>query len=93
MKGDDMKAASKEIDGKEIEDFVRSTCLGISKGLTEGLVVQSVELEIAIVNQWKTGCGIKLYVVGASAKYKKEEISKIKIQIGPRGLAALGRQR
>jgi hypothetical protein len=72
-------------DNKEIEEFVRSACLGIQKGLTEGLKIQSVELEIAVVNQWQGQAGLKLYIVGASGKYKKEEMSKIKIQITQQG--------
>ncbi len=73
-------------DNEELEAFVRSACISIQKGLAEGLQLRdTIDFEVAVVNQWKAGIGIKMFIVGASTKYKQEEITKIKFKISPKG--------
>jgi len=71
------------IESEELKDFVSSTIDSIEKGL-EGKKYRlsgSIEFEVAVVNVKKKEGGVKLYVVGASGKYGKEELTKIKFKI------------
>ena len=44
------------IEGQELDEFVRSACLSIQKGVTEGLEIKlPIEFEIAVVNQESAG--------------------------------------
>jgi hypothetical protein len=71
-------------ESKELEDFVRSVCTGIQKGVTEGLEVKfPIEFEVAVViKKEKDGGSFNVLVVNDSGKYAKEEISRIKFKIG-----------
>ena len=70
-------------ESKELEDFVRSVCTGIQKGVTEGLEVKfPIEFEVAVVIQKENDGRFKVLVANDSGKYAKEEISRIKFEIG-----------
>jgi hypothetical protein len=70
-------------ESKELEDFVRSACIGIQKGITEGLELKfPIEFEVAVVIQKGVGEVLKLLVVNASGNYAKQKISRIKFKIG-----------
>jgi hypothetical protein len=70
-------------ENKELEEFVRSACISLQKGVTEGLeIIFPIEFEIAVVSQKNAGAGLKLIVAYASGKYAKEEMNKIKFKIG-----------
>ena len=70
-------------ESKELEDFVRSACIGIQKGITEGLEIKfPIEFEVAVVIQKGVGGVLKLLVVNASGNYAKQKISRIKFKIG-----------
>jgi len=73
------------VESKELEDFVRSACLSIQKGITEGLEVKfPIEFEMSIVTKKDNDGKFKLLVVNDSEDYAKEEISRIKFFIGER---------
>ncbi len=73
------------VESKELEDFVRSACLSIQKGVTEGLEVKfPIEFEMSIVTRKDNDGKFKLLVVNDSEDYAKEEISRIKFFIGER---------
>lgn len=70
-------------DNKELEDFVRCACVGIQKGVTEGLELKfPVEFEVAVVLQKGADKELKLLLVDASGNYDKQKISRIKFKIG-----------
>ena len=70
-------------ESKELEDFVRSACVGIQKGITEGLEINfPIEFEVAVVIQKEVDGVLKLLVVNASGNYAKQEVSRIKFKIG-----------
>jgi len=67
----------------ELEDFVRSVCVSIQKGVTEGLELKfPVEFEVAVVIQKGTNKELKVLLVDASGNYAKQKISRIKFKIG-----------
>lgn len=71
------------IESKELKDFVSSTIDSVEKGL-EGKKYRlsgSIEFEVAVVNVKKGEGGVKLFVVDASGKFGKENITKIKFKI------------
>ncbi len=70
-------------ESKELEDFVHSVCIGIQKGVTEGLEVKfPIEFEVAVVIKKENDGRFKLLVLNDSEKYAKQEISRIKFKIG-----------
>jgi hypothetical protein len=70
-------------ESKELEDFVRSICDSLQKGLTEGLEIKfPIEFEIAVVLKKANDEMISLLVVDDSGNYHKQEISRIKFKIG-----------
>jgi len=70
-------------ESKELEDFVRSACVGIQKGATEGLqIIFPIEFEVAVVIKKENNELFKLLVVNDSDNYAKREISRIKFKIG-----------
>jgi hypothetical protein len=70
-------------ESKELEDFVRSACVGIQKGVAEGLEIKyPIEFEVAVVIKKETDGMFKLFVVNDSENYAKQEISRIKFKIG-----------
>jgi len=70
-------------ESKELEDFVRSACVGIQKAITEGLEINfPIEFEVAVVIQKEVDGVLKLLVVNASRNYAKQEVSRIKFKIG-----------
>lgn len=64
--------------------MVSSTIANIEAGLKgkKYRLSDNIEFEVAVVNLKKAEGGVKLYVVGASGKYGKEELTKIKFKIG-----------
>jgi hypothetical protein len=78
----------KLIDSEELKEFVSSTISSIEKGLTghggKYYLRGSIKFEIAIVNVKKDGAGLKLYVVDASRKINKENVSKITFEVAKR---------
>ncbi len=70
-------------ESKELEDFVRSACVCIQKGATEGLqIIFPIEFEVAVVIKKENNELFKLLVVNDSDNYAKREISRIKFKIG-----------
>ncbi|MBN1357628.1 hypothetical protein JW988_02560 [Candidatus Bathyarchaeota archaeon] len=70
-------------ESKELEDFVRSACISIQKGVTEGLnVVFPIEFEVAVVVRKENDGTFKLMVVNDSENYSEQEVSRIKFEIG-----------
>jgi hypothetical protein len=68
--------------GKELEEYVRSVCTNIQKGITDGLMLDgAIEFELAVVNTKEAGGGLKLFVLDTKGNYSKKEISKIKFKI------------
>lgn len=70
-------------ESKELEDFVRSACDSIQKGVTEGLEIKfPIEFEVAVVIQKENDGMFRLLVASDLSKYAKQEISRIKFKIG-----------
>ena len=79
-------------ESKELEDFVRSACIGIQKGITEGLEIKfPIEFEVSVVIQKGADKELKVLVVDASGDYAKQKISRIKFKIGKPLEASSGR--
>lgn len=72
-----------KIDSEELKNFVSSTIDSIEEGLKgkNYRLSGSIEFEVAVVNVKKGEGGLKLFVVDASGKYGKENISKIRFKI------------
>ena len=72
-----------KIDSEELKNFVSSTINSIEEGLKGKKYRLSgcIEFEVAVVNVKKGEGGLKLFVVDASGKYGKENVSKIKFKI------------
>ena len=71
------------VESKELEDFVRSACNNIQKGVTESLEIKfPIEFEVAVVIQKENDGMFRLLVVSDPRKYAKHEISRIKFRIG-----------
>ena len=80
-------------ESKELEDFVRSACVAIQKGVTEGLEINfPIEFEVAVVTKKGKDGTFKLLVVNDSGNYSKQEVSRIQFKIGKQQ-AASGRIR
>ena len=70
-------------ESKELEDFVRSACVSIQKGVTKGLEIKfPIEFEVAVVIQKENDEMFRLLVVSDPGKYVKREINRIKFKIG-----------
>jgi len=70
-------------ESKELEDFVRSACVAIQKGVTEGLEIKyPIEFEVAVIIKKEINGMFKLFVVNDSENYAKQEVSRIKFKIG-----------
>jgi hypothetical protein len=73
------------VESKELEDFVRSACLSIQKGVTEGLEAKfPIEFEVSVVAKKENDGKLRLLVVNDSEDYTIQEISRIKFSIGER---------
>lgn len=71
-----------DIESKELEDFIRSACVGIQKGMPDKFMLRdAVEFEVSVVTEKVAGGRVRILIVGASGQYKKEEICKIKFKI------------
>jgi hypothetical protein len=71
------------VESRELEDFVRSACISIQKGVTEGLEINfPIEFEVAVVIKKETDGVFKLLVVNDSGNYASKEVSRIKFKIG-----------
>lgn len=67
--------------GKELQEFVQSTCISIQKGLTEGFVLDGpIKFDLAVVKIKEGGGHFRLHVLDAKGGYSKEEISRIKFK-------------
>jgi hypothetical protein len=70
-------------ESKELEDFVRSACSSIQKGVTEGLEIKfPIEFEVAVIIKKETDGMFKLFIVNDSGNYVKQKVSWIKFKIG-----------
>ena len=79
-------------ESKELEDFVRSACIGIQKGITEGLEIKfPIEFEVSVVVQKGVDGVLKLLVVNDSGNYSKQKIRRIRFKIGKPLEASSGR--
>jgi len=76
-----------KIDSEELKNFVSSTVESIEEGLKGKKYNLSgcIEFEVAVVNIKKAEGGFKLFVVDASGKYGKEDVSKIRFKIEQTG--------
>lgn len=72
-----------KIEGEELRSYVNSTIESIEEGLKGKKYRLSgcVEFEIAVVTVKKGEGGLRLFVVDASGKYEKENVSKIRFKI------------
>jgi hypothetical protein len=72
-----------KIDSEELRNFVSSTIKSIEEGLKGEKYRLSgcIEFELAVVNVKKGEGGLRLFVVDASGKYGKEDVSKIRFKI------------
>jgi hypothetical protein len=70
-------------ESKELEDFVRSACVAIQRGVTEDLQIKyPIEFEVAVAIKKGADGIFKLVVMNESKSQYKEEISRIKFKIG-----------
>jgi len=70
-------------ESRELEDFVRSACVAIQRGITEGLEIKyPIEFEVAVVIKKGADGIFKLVVVNESKGQYKEVISRINFKIG-----------
>ena len=70
-------------ESNELEDFVRSACVAIQRGVTGGLEVKyPIEFEVAVVIKKGADGIFKLVVVNESKSQYKEETSRIYFKIG-----------
>jgi|WetSurMetagenome_2_1015567.scaffolds.fasta_scaffold108250_2 hypothetical protein len=82
------------VDSEELSNFVSSTISSIEQGLKgkdkKYHLNGSIKFEIAVVNVKKGEGGLKLFVVDASGKVSKENVSKITFEISAtRGVAVI----
>jgi hypothetical protein len=72
-----------KIEGEELRSYVNSTIESIEEGLKGKKYRLSgcIEFEIAVVNVKKGEGGLRLFVVDASGKYEKENVSKIRFKV------------
>ena len=72
-----------KLDSEELKNFVSSTIESIEAGLKDKKYRLSgcIEFELAVVNVKKGEGGLRLFVVDASGKYGKEDVSKIRFKI------------
>jgi len=70
-------------ENKELENFVRSACVAILRGVTEGLEIKyPIEFEVAVVIRKGADGIFKLVVVNELKNHDKQEISRINFKIG-----------
>lgn len=73
------------VESKELEDFVRSACLSIQKGVSEGLEVKfPIEFEVSVIAKKENDGKPRLLVVKDLENYARHEISRIRFNIGER---------
>ncbi|OGY88712.1 MAG: hypothetical protein A3B30_01860 [Candidatus Komeilibacteria bacterium RIFCSPLOWO2_01_FULL_52_15] len=73
-----------KIDSKELKDFIKSALDAIRDGVKDSEdfhIDGPVTFSLAIINKSERGGGLKIYVTNASAKYKKEQISKLEFRV------------
>ena len=69
-------------ESKELEDFVRSACISIEKGVAEGLEIKfPIEFEIAVLIKREKDGMFKLLIVNDSRNYAEQKVSRIKFSI------------
>ncbi len=68
---------------KGLDEVIKSTIDSIKKGTdSSGYSMPAfIEFELAIASTGEGEGGLKIYVVNAGGKLKKEELSKIKFQL------------
>ena len=70
-------------ESKELEDFVRSACISLQKGVSEGLEIKfPIEFEVAVVIKREEDGMFKLLIVNDSENYAQQKVSRIKFKIG-----------
>jgi hypothetical protein len=72
----------KNVDTKQLEDFVRATIEGIERGVKKGYeIAGDIEFEVAVVKIKEVGGGLKLHVIDASGKYDEKGVSRVKFKV------------
>ena len=70
-------------ESKELEDFVRSACISLQKGVSEGLEIKfPIEFEVAVLVEREKDGIFKLFIVNDSDNYAEQKVSRIKFKIG-----------
>jgi hypothetical protein len=70
-------------ESRELEDFVRSACISIEKGVSEGLELKfPIEFEVAVLVKRKKDGMLKLLIANDSGNYAEQKVSRIKFKIG-----------
>jgi len=70
-------------ESKELEDFVRSACVSIQKGVSEGLEIKfPIEFEVAVVIKKEKDGMFKLLIINDSGNCAEQKVSRIKFKIG-----------
>ena len=75
-----------KIESNELEEYIRSTLAAIKKGVhADGTfrIHGLINFDLAVTNVKEAKGGLKVYVVGASAKHKSENVSRIHFQVKP----------
>jgi hypothetical protein len=70
-------------ESRELEDFVRSACISIEKGVSEGLELKfPIEFEVAVLVKREKDGMFKLLIANDSGNYAEQKVSRIKFKIG-----------
>ena len=75
-----------KIESNELEDYIKSTLAAIKQGVhADGSfrIHGLINFDLAVTNVKETKGGFKIYVVGAGAKYKSENVSRIRFEVKP----------
>lgn len=72
-------------DSTELTEFIKDTLQSIKDGIggVSGLALNPpVVFDLAVVKTKEAGGRLRIFVVEAGGKYKKEEISRVRFEVG-----------
>ena len=79
-----------EVEGKEIEDYLRAFVESVHKGVNsvvvdgrKQVVMGPIEFELAVTNTSHKKGGVKILIADAKGDFRKEQVSKAKFKVGP----------
>ena len=75
-----------KVESNELEEYIRSTLAAIKSGVhADGTfrIHGLINFDLAVTNVKEAKGGFKIYVVGAGAKHKSENVSRIHFQVKP----------